>query len=108
MSRQEMMEMLGASPADFGVKDLQQQYLSIVDNYLNETVKSRGYDNILSACSYADDDTDRVFQQEGIACRRWRSLVYRKCYDILDDVLAGKRALPTQEELLSELPKLEW
>lgn len=90
------------------VEEIKQQYLAMVDNYLDETVKTRGYDNILSACSYADDDTDKVFQAEGIACRKWRSLVYRQCLTILADVEAGKRHIPTEQELIAELPKLEW
>lgn len=108
MSRQDMMKKLGLTPADFGEETLKDKYLAIVDNYLNETVKSRKYDSILSACSYADDDTDKVFQAEGIACRKWRSLVYRKCYNILAEVEAGNRNIPTEEELIAELPKLEW
>lgn len=103
---QEIMAKYGVTPADMGEETLKDKYLAIVDNYLNETVKAREYDSILSACSYADDDTDKVFQQEGIACRKWRSMVYRKCYDILAEVESGKREIPA--DIISELPKLEW
>ena len=90
------------------VEEIKANLLSSVDNYLNSTVQQRGYDNILSACSYAFDETDKVFAEEGKKALAWRSSVYRKCYDILADVEQGKRNIPTEEELLAELPVLEW
>lgn len=83
------------------------QLLSAVDNYLNTTVQTRGYDSILSACSYVNS-TDEIFKAEGEQCLAWRDKVYRKCYDILADVESGKREIPSVEGLLDELPKLEW
>lgn len=90
------------------VEEIKANLLQAVDRYLNSTVQAKGYDSILSACSYAFDTTDEIFAEEGKKCLAWRSSVYRKCYDILADVEQGKRNIPTEEELLAELPKLEW
>ena len=90
------------------IEEIKANLLSAVDNYLNTKVQQRGYDNILSACTYAFDTADTTFAEEGKKCLSWRSLVYRKCYDILAEVNAGTREIPTEEELLAELPELEW
>ena len=74
---------------------------------MDTKAQERGYDNIHTACSYANS-TDEVFQAEGIACLAWRDSVWRKCYSLLDEVKAGKRAIPTLEEVIAELPVLVW
>lgn len=90
------------------VEEIKANLLASVDNYLNSTVQARGYDSILSACSYAFEETDKVFAKEGKKALAFRSSVYRKCYDILAEVETGERDIPTEEELLAELPVLEW
>lgn len=78
-----------------------------VQNYMDATVQARGYDGIATACTYATS-TDETFAKEGTACVAWRDKVWRHCYDTLAEVLAGQRDIPTAEELIAELPKLEW
>ena len=89
-------------------EEIKASLLQAVDNYLNSTVQAKGYDSILSACSYAFDETDEVFAEEGKKALAFRSGVYRTCYNILAEVEAGERDIPTEEELLAELPVLEW
>ena len=74
---------------------------------MDKKAQERGYDGIMSACSYATS-TDNIFAAEGLACVKWRDAVWRKCYDILAEVKAGTRAIPTAEEVIAELPALEW
>lgn len=88
-------------------KEIQQQLTAAVQRHMDTTVQTRGYDNILSACSYVNTGIER-FDIEGATCRAWRSTVWDKCYAILAEVKAGTRAVPSAEELISELPKLEW
>lgn len=83
------------------------QFTEIVQSWLDKTVQKRGYDSIHTACTYANS-TDATFAAEGAACVAWRDKVWRHCYGVLDSVLAGERAVPTAEELISELPTLEW
>lgn len=86
---------------------VQRELTAIVQDYMDKAVMARGYDGILSACSYVDTGVEK-FDTEGAKCRGWRSAVWAKCYEVLDDVLQGNRAIPTAEELLAMLPKLEW
>ena len=43
----------------------------------------------------------------GEAFRTWRSAVWNKGYEILDAVLSGTMDIPSYEELVAMLPKLE-
>ena len=88
-------------------EQIQGHLTQVVQKYMDTTVQTRGYDNINTACTYASS-TDETFRAEGAACVAWRDAVWRKCYDILAEVKAGTRAVPTAEELISKLPKLEW
>ena len=80
---------------------------AVVQSWMDKTVQTRNYDNIHTACTYAYS-TDEIFKKEGTACLAWRDNVWRTRYNILNEVLAGNREIPTEEELIAELPKLEW
>jgi hypothetical protein len=74
---------------------------------LDETAKERGYDSILSLCTYATS-TAVKFSKEGQAAVEWRDEVWAKGYTILADVEAGTRSIPTVDEFLAELPNFAW
>ena len=80
---------------------------SAIQSMLDETAKERGYDNILSLCTYATS-TNAKFAAEGQAAVEWRDEVWAKGYAILADVESGARAIPTVDELLAELPNFVW
>lgn len=65
-----------------------------------------GYENIRSAVTYADEPSVPRFQAEGRAFRAWRSLVWARCYEILNEVQAGQRPIPTEAELVAEMEAL--
>ena len=74
--------------------------------FLDEKAIAKGYDNILSACSYAG--FDNPFRAEGEKFGKWRSEVWSKGYAILKDITEGRRKLPKSfKEILDELPILE-
>lgn len=77
-----------------------------VQFYMDSAARELGYDSISNAITYAEEPAVPKFQEEGKAFRAWRSLVWEKCYQILDEVQEGKRDIPTDEELISELPVL--
>jgi hypothetical protein len=81
--------------------------ISAIQSMLDETAKERGYDSILSLCTYATSPTAK-FSDEGQAGVSWRDEVWAKGYAILADVESGSRAIPTESELLSELPSFVW
>ena len=86
---------------------LKQSLTSAVQKHMDEKAKERNYDSILSLCTYATS-TAAKFAAEGQAGVSWRDEVWAKGYAILADVESGARAIPTVDELLSELPDFVW
>lgn len=75
--------------------------------HMNAAAQARGYDDIKAAVTYAEEPAVPLFQAEGRALRAWRSLVWAHCYQVLADVQAGTRAIPTAAQLIAELPALD-
>lgn len=107
MSRKSMAKKLNLTPANFGIEDLQAKYTRLVQDYMDKAVQTRGYDDVFTCISYVDS-TDEIFRREAQAVLAWRDKVWRMCYEVLAEVKAGKRAVPSEAELLAMLPKLEW
>ena len=85
----------------------QKRYTQAVQDWMDSIVQKRNYDSIGTACTYKDS-TDPTFKAEGTACVAWRDKVWRYCYDVMNAVKRGERALPQLDELLAEVPVLEW
>lgn len=75
--------------------------------HMNAAAQARGYDDIKAAVTYAEEPAVPLFQAEGRALRAWRSLVWAHCYQVLADVQAGTRAIPSAAQLIAELPALD-
>lgn len=87
---------------------LQAKIIDRVQKYLDDTARTRGYDDIKTAVTYADEPAVPKFQAEGQALRAWRSLVWDYCYAQLSLVQAGQRSIPTPDEAVAELPVMVW
>lgn len=79
---------------------------SAVQSHLDATAQSLGYDDIKTAVTYADEPAVPKFQAEGQALRAWRSLVWDKCYEMLDEVKSGNREVMDAAGVIAELPTL--
>lgn len=88
------------------MKALEEQYTSQVQAMLDKAAQELGYDNCLSVCSYIETGVEK-FDKEGRQFRAWRSAIWNRGYELLDEVKAGTRPVPTPEELPDLLPKLE-
>ena len=75
---------------------------SAIQEYIDSQAKNRGYDSIVSACSYAGYTNE--FQTEATALGVWRSAVWTKAYQVQADVEAGTIPMPTVDELIAMLP----
>lgn len=84
-----------------------EDYRVAVQSHLDTTAQNLGYDSITNAISYADELAVPKFQQEGLALRAWRSLVWDYCYGQLALVEAGEIEAPSIEQIISGLPILE-
>jgi len=74
---------------------------------LDAFARTRGYDGILSACTYVTS-TVMKFAAEGQYCVEARDTTWATAYSILADVESGERPMPTIEDVFAELPVLEW
>ena len=83
------------------------QYVAAAQNVLDATAQTRGYDGILSLCSYATS-TNATFQAEGQAGVQWRDAVWAKAYAVLAQVQAGTLAQPDVPTFLTMLPAIIW
>lgn len=84
-----------------------QIYTASIKNHLDAFAKTRRYDGILSACTYATSSV-RKFSAEGQYAVEARDATWTKFYEILADVESGIRPTPHIEEIISELPELAW
>lgn len=80
---------------------------SDVQNHLDATAQSFGYDDIRSAVTYAEEPAVPKFQAEGRALRAWRSRVWARAYEVLAEVEMGSRPLPAAADLLGLMPVFE-
>lgn len=88
-------------------KEIRSKLTEIVRLYLDDTVAKKDYDNILTACSYCNS-TNPIFANDAKICIEWRDNVWETFYNILAEILAGNRSIPTDKELIAELPTINW
>lgn len=90
-------------PIELMQAEIQKQMTDAVQSALDNFAKTRGYDGIMSACSYSNS-TDAQFKLEADYCIQLRDTTWRMGYAILAEVKAGNRPVPSVEELIAELP----
>ena len=83
------------------------QYTAAVQKHLDDFARTRNYDSILSAATYATSTVPK-FAAEGQYAVEARDATWAKCYEVLAAVEAGSSPMPTLDELLAELPVLTW
>lgn len=75
---------------------------------LDDFARTRNYDGILSLCTYATSPTAK-FAAEGQYGVEARDATWAKLYDMLDEVQAGTRPMPSGfADVEPELPDLIW
>ena len=97
----------GNTPTPLPTKTLEQirtEYENAIQAHLDDTAKAKGYDDILSACSYAS--APNPFQDESVKIVGWRGSIWEYCYNELAKVDSGARSMPTIDAFIQELPAL--
>ena len=85
----------------------QEAFTDAIQARLDAFAQTRNYDGILSAATYATSTVPQ-FRAEGQYAVEARDATWAAGYAILGAVLAGERPMPTLEEVMAELPPLEW
>ena len=102
-SPEEIAERAASALADF-----QADIVRKVQTRLDAFAQTRGYDNILSASSYASSGVPR-FAQEARDCVAARDAMWDALYALVDDVAQGRRPpLSDADTILALLPPLTW
>lgn len=75
---------------------------------LDDFAKTRGYDGILSAATYAAS-TNEQFAAEGVYAVAARDAMWGALYTMLAEVEAGTRPIPSSfDDIEGEMPSLTW
>ena len=82
------------------------EYTNAVQKRLDDFAKTRNYDSMMSACTYATS-TNATFAAEGTYCVSARDATWAACYTVLEAVEAGGTP-PSLADLLASLPVLLW
>lgn len=93
--------------ADEAKDKIRKDLAAAVQRYADEVAQSRGYDNLLTLCTYATSSLPE-FAAEGQAGVAWRDALWAKWYEISVEIEQGLRAIPTEEEAIALLPQINW
>jgi hypothetical protein len=89
-------------------EQIKQGIISAAQARLDAFAQTRHYDDIKSASDYAGCSVPK-FDIEGTYCRDARALTWARLYELLAEVEAGTRPMPTGfADIENELPPLVW
>lgn len=81
---------------------LKEEYESAVQAHLDSVARSRGYDNIHTACAYAA--APNPYREESAMFVTWRGEVWDYAYNQFNLIHAAEREIPSIPEIIAELP----
>ena len=97
-----------ASRLSVKTKALMSDVVTSTQQRLDDFAKTRNYDGILSACTYATSPTTK-FATEGQYCVEARDATWATLYTIMAEVEAGTRPMPSSfADIEPDLPVLVW
>jgi hypothetical protein len=81
--------------------------IAAVQKALDDKAREYGYDNIVSACSYAVDPVNQTFKDEGLAFLCWRSKSWSRLIELENRIRSGQIPVPSVEEVVALMPEFE-
>ena len=103
-----MVRQLTAEEVQQRKDQLQATIVAATQARLDDFARTRNYDGILSACTYATSTVPK-FAAEGQYCVQARDATWAQLYQMLAEVEAGTRPIPAGfEDVEPELPALVW
>lgn len=77
-----------------------------LEKHYDATAQAKHYDNRLTCALRAG--YPGPFQAEGLAFGTWMDTCNALGYQVIADIEAGLRSIPTEEELVAEMPAMVW
>lgn len=102
--RFEIKEVIAPTPTP---EEIVKGYEDAIQAHLDATAQSRGYDNTYTCLSYLSS-TDEKWNREAHAFNEWRDAVWTQAHEILNAFIAGTIEQPTIEEVIAQLPAIDW
>lgn len=92
-------------------EEIKKNYENLVDRHIDSVAKEKGYARIgvspsVSCLGYAS--FSNPWQAEAITFGEWIASLWPALWQIQADVESGARTLPTEAELIAELPTMVW
>lgn len=94
-------------PPDFNLEQIISSFTLEIQKRLDVFARTRNYDGILSSCTYATSLIPK-FKAEGQYAVEARDNTWAAAYELLAEVEAGTRPMPTLDEVIAALPVLVW
>lgn len=107
MTKEEQEVKFYADKTEAESKALKDAYTTAMENFMDAQANTKGYTSRYTA-SLRVNSTVAKFKAEGQAYMDWMDTCYNLGYTVLAEVVNGIRPMPTIEEFLAELPKLDW
>lgn len=107
MTKEEQKVKFYADKTEAEAKALKDAYTTAMENFMDAQANTKGYTSRYTA-SLRVNSTVAKFKAEGQAYMDWMDTCYNLGYTVLAEVVNGIRPMPTIEEFLAELPKLDW
>lgn len=107
MTKEEQEVKFYADKTEAEAKALKGAYTTAMENFMDAQANTKGYTSRYTA-SLRVNSTVAKFKAEGQAYMDWMDTCYNLGYIVLAEVVNGIRPMPTIEEFLAELPKLDW
>lgn len=108
---QALMDEIAATyvpPAPPAPEQIMADIVAATQARLDTFARTRNYDGILSACTYATSSVPK-FQAEGQYCVDARDATWATLYQIMAEVQAGTRPMPAgYDDVAGDLPVLAW
>jgi len=79
----------------------------ICSKRLDRFANKRGYQSMLTACSYATSKND-IYRSDAQYCVDLRDKTWQSFYQIINPIIAGTSPRITQDEMENLLPPLQW
>lgn len=97
-----------APPPPLTPQQIVKKFTDAIQKRLDDFARTRNYDGILSACTYATSTVPK-FQAEGQYCVQARDATWAAAYGVLAQVELGQRPVPASiADIENELPVLQW